>query len=81
MKPPSKDPKTTGVEVYSIQWMSQEQCEFIAPHSVETLLSSNGPGDTRVLYFAPSKCLCVHCLMSDARALANDVSTGTACLS
>jgi hypothetical protein len=68
----------TGIEIYSVGLVDELQCEFIAPHSIEALLGSDKKPS--VLYFAPSKCVCIHCLLSEARALGNDSSIGTSCL-
>ena len=56
----------TGIEIYSVNipCESSPRCEFIAPHSVEALLGSEGK-HVSVLYFSPSKCVCIHCLLSE----------------
>jgi hypothetical protein len=55
----------TGIEIYSVNVPSFDvKCEFIAPHSVEALIGSEGR-PASVLYFAPSKCVCNHCHMSE----------------
>lgn len=65
----------TGIEIYSVNLPSCEshkECEFIAPHSVETLLANNAEEKpVSVLYFAPSKCVCVHCLLSERLELSD----------
>lgn len=68
----------TGIEIYSIGFRSDVRCEFIAPHSVEALVGSGEGKPVNVLYFAPSKCACIHCLLSEAGGRAN---VGTSCLS
>jgi hypothetical protein len=68
----------TGIEIYSIGFRSDVRCEFIAPHSVEALVGTGEGKPVNVLYFAPSKCACIHCLLSEAGGRAN---VGTSCLS
>ena len=74
----SKTISKTGIEIYSLHNASKDEseCEFIAPHSVETMLGSEEKA-VSVLYFAPSKCVCMHCLLSERLSL----PSGTSCLS
>jgi hypothetical protein len=78
---PRAAPKT-GIEIYSVNVPSSSsrgECEFIAPHAVETLIGAEGR-PASVLYFAPSQCVCNQCHLSERLEL-RDPQVTRNCLS